>query len=144
MMCMVGGREWNGWAYWGSLLCRDYRLNYAKFCVCDMSRLSRLRLFQHCCIFAHCVTKMPLRRKRTDAKTQKRKNICSVRLVSNYFLIKRRYVLITQSEAGVLWCNLPGTLGHMAMFVLAFMVTVYHRIIYAVYVQFGMICCVAD
>ena len=37
-----------------------------------MLRLSRSRLFQHCRVFAHCVTKMPSRRMRKDAKTKKR------------------------------------------------------------------------
>ena len=93
-----------------------------------MSRLSRLRLFQHCCIFAHCVTKMPLRRKRTDAKTQKHL-LCPFGF--KLFPYKTTICFDHAERSG---CNLPGTLGHMAMFVLAFMVTVYHRIIYAVYV----------
>ena len=46
----------------------------AKFPVWDMLRLprSRSRLFQHCRVFAHCVTKMPSRRIHEDAKTRKR------------------------------------------------------------------------
>ena len=69
MGCGVG--EGNGWVdFWVLyILSRLYTLKYAKFCICDMSRLLRLCLYQQSCVFAHCVTKMPSRRMREDAKT---------------------------------------------------------------------------
>ena len=74
-LCNVHGtvRSRWGWGEWviKVFLPRLYTLKYTKFCVCDASRLLRSRLFQHCCVFSHCVTKMPSRRMQEDAKTQK-------------------------------------------------------------------------
>ena len=67
-MCGVGGREGGGGGVRGmgwvikDFMPRLYTLKYVKFSVCDASLLSRLRLFQHCGVFAHHVRKMPSRR----------------------------------------------------------------------------------
>ena len=40
------------------IICRGfYTFTYTKFCTCDTSRHSHLRLFKHCRVFAHCLSK---------------------------------------------------------------------------------------
>ena len=51
------------------LLLRPYTSKYAKIRVCETSRLLRLRLFEHCCVFAHRVIKIPPHRMFKNAKT---------------------------------------------------------------------------
>ena len=53
------------------IVCRGFTLSHTQnFAPYDTSRHSRLRLFHHCCVFAHHVNKMPLRWMREDVKTQ--------------------------------------------------------------------------
>ena len=49
-----------------------FNIQYMKFSVCDTLRHSLSHLFNHCCVSAHHICKMPSRRMRKDAKTKKR------------------------------------------------------------------------
>ena len=63
------GERVSGVEIFPDILLRLYTLKYVKFCVVTC-RLSRMRRFQHWRVFAHLVSKMPLRRMREDAKAQ--------------------------------------------------------------------------
>ena len=58
-------------------LLKLYTLKSTKIRVPDTSRLSLSRLFEDCCVFAHCVIKMSSRRMRKDAKMRKRSRLPS-------------------------------------------------------------------
>ena len=64
--------EWGDFYY----LPRLYALTYAKFCVRNKLRHLRSRLFHHCRVFAHRVSKMPLCQKRKDAKSFASAQLC--------------------------------------------------------------------
>ena len=64
--------------FWGfTILTNVTDASDAKFRVCDPSRLSRSCRFQHCRVFAHRVSKMPLRRMWEDAEMRKRLHLPS-------------------------------------------------------------------
>ena len=82
-----GMGEWSGRLYF-YFLTSLYTLKYAKFSVCDTLRLSRSRHFQKCCVFAHCVGKIPSCRICKDAKTFASAQLwCTLAICGDFILL---------------------------------------------------------